>query len=234
MATTYIRSYEHENQASVYRNIYGWMTMALVVTALASLVSAQWLESSVAYQTFYFQQGGMWMLLIAPIVLVFVLSGMIHKLSFPAATAIFAAYAILMGLSLSPLLLVYTQVSIATTFFISAGMFGAMAAYGYITKSNLSTWGHFLFMALIGLIIASVVNLFLHSEKMDYVVSFIGILIFSGLTAYDSQKFKQLLAGYEGEITDEVKKIALIGALQLYLDFINLFLYLLRIFGKRR
>lgn len=214
--------------------MYGWMAMALVITALSAFVSAQWLETSVAYQTFYLQKGGMWILLIAPIVLVFVLSGMLDRLSFPAAASIFAAYAILLGMSLSPILLVYTEASLATTFFISAGMFGVMAVYGYVTKSNLSSWGNILIMALIGIIIASVVNFFLHNETMDYIISFIGIVLFSGLTAYDSQKFKALLAHYDGEITDEVKKIALIGALQLYLDFINLFLYLLRIFGKRR
>jgi hypothetical protein len=208
------------------------MTMALVISALASLVSMKWIETSVAYQNFLLGSG-MWVLLGASIVLVLVLAGRLQSLSFGAATGLFITYAVLTGMALTPIFLIYTQTSIVATFLITAGTFGAMSIYGYVTKANLSTLGHLLTMALIGLILATVVNLFLHSSTMSYILSYVGILIFCGLTAYDTQKYKELLRSYDGVITDEVRKIALLGAFELYLDFINLFLYLLRIFGKR-
>lgn len=234
MATTYIRSYAHENQATVFRNMYGWMTMALVISALSSLVSLKWLESSVAYRQFLFSSYGMFIMAGISIVLVIVLAGRLQKLSFGTATGIFIAYSILNGLWLAPIFLIYTQSSIVSTLLITAGTFGATSVYGYITKANLAKIGQICIMALLGLIIATVVNFFMHSETMQYIISYAGVLIFCGLTAYDTQKYKKLIMEYEGEITDEVKKIALLGALELYLDFINLFLYLLRIFGKRR
>jgi hypothetical protein len=197
------------------------MTMALVISALASLVSMKWIETSVAYQNFLLGSG-MWVLLGASIVLVLVLAGRLQSLSFGAATGLFITYAVLTGMALTPIFLIYTQTSIVATFLITAGTFGAMSVYGYVTKANLSTLGHLLTMALIGLILATVVNLFLHSSTMSYILSYVGILIFCGL-----------LRSYDGVITDEVRKIALLGAFELYLDFINLFLYLLRIFGKR-
>jgi hypothetical protein len=175
----------------------------------------------------------MWLLLGASIVLVLVLAGRLQRLSFGAATGLFITYAVLTGMALTPIFLVYTRASIATTFLITAGTFGAMSLYGYVTKANLSTLGHLLTMALIGLIIATVVNFFIHSSTMGYILSYVGILLFCGLTAYDTQKYKQLLRSYDGVITDEVRKIALLGAFELYLDFINLFLYLLRVLGKR-
>jgi hypothetical protein len=233
MATTYIRSYEHENQATVFRNIYGWMTMALVISALASMVSLRWIETSVTYQNFLFNGSGMWVLLGISIVLVLILAGRLQQLSFGAATGLFIAYACLTGVSLTPIFLIYTQESIVSTFLITAGAFGAMSLYGYTTKANLATLGHICMMALIGLIIATVVNLFLKSTTMSYVLSYVGILLFTGLTIYDTQKYKQILKQYDGEITDEVRKIALMGAFELYLDFINLFLYLLRVLGRR-
>lgn len=234
MATTYIRSYEHENQATVFRNMYGWMTMALVISALSSLVSWQLLESSVAYQHFMFGTLGTVILMGVSIVLVVVLAGRLHKLSFGAATGIFIAYSVLNGLWLSPIFLIYTQSSIVSTLLITAGTFGAMSLYGYISKSNLSSIGNICYMALLGLIIATVVNFFMHSEMMQYIISYAGVVVFCGLTVYDTQKYKKRIMEYEGEITDEVKKIALIGALELYLDFINLFLYLIRILGKKK
>ncbi len=234
MATTYIRSYAHENQATVFRNMYGWMSMALVISALSSLVSLKWLESSVAYQQFLFSTGGMIIMMVVAIVLVVILAGRLQKLSFGAATGIFIAYSILNGLWLAPIFLVFTQTSIVSTLLITAGTFGAISLYGYITEANLAKIGQICIMALFGLIIATVVNYFMQSERMQYIISYAGVLIFCGLTAYDTQKYKKIIMGYEGEITDEVKKIALLGALELYLDFINLFLYLLRILGKRR
>jgi hypothetical protein len=208
------------------------MAMALLISALASLVSLKWMETSVAYCNFL-QGSGMWLLLGASIVLVLVLAGRLQRLSFGAATGLFITYAVITGMALTPIFLIYTRASIATTFLITAGTFGAMSIYGYVTKANLSTLGHLLTMALIGLIIATVVNFFIHSSTMGYILSYVGILLFCGLTAYDTQKYKQLLRSYDGVITDEVRKIALLGAFELYLDFINLFLYLLRVLGKR-
>jgi FtsH-binding integral membrane protein len=233
MATTYIRSYEHENQAIVFRNIYGWMTMALLISALASLVSLKWIETSVTYSNFLLGGSGMWLLFGISIVLVLVLAGRLQRLSFGAATGLFITYAVVTGMALAPIFLIYTQTSIVYTFLITAGTFGAMSLYGFITKANLSTIGHLCAMALIGLILATVVNLFLKSDTMGYVLSYVGIVLFCGLTAYDTQKYKQLLKSYDSELTDEVRKLALLGAFELYLDFLNLFLYLLRVLGRR-
>jgi FtsH-binding integral membrane protein len=155
-------------------------------------------------------------------------------MSINTATALFIAYSILTGVTLASVFIVFTQESIAGVFFISAGTFAAISLYGYTTKRDLSNWRTYLLMGLIGLIIASVVNWFMHSEMLYWIISYVGVLVFVGLTAYDTQKIKQMaLVSYnqEGEIS---KKIALLGALTLYLDFINLFIYLLRIFGRRK
>jgi FtsH-binding integral membrane protein len=172
-------------------------------------------------------------LLILELVLVGVLSGAINKMTAVTATIIFSLYSILNGLTLACIFFAFTTESIANVFFIAAGTFAAMSAYGYFTKKDLTKIGNILIMALIGLIIASVVNIFLRSEMLYWISSYVGVLIFVGLIAYDTQKLKKLnVIGNEG--TDEDKKEAIIGALILYLDFINLFLYLLRIFGKRK
>ena len=234
MATTYIRSYAHENQVTVFRNMFGWMSMALVISALAALVSLKWLDSSVAYQNFLFGWNGMLTMVIASVVIVVLLAGRLHKLSFGMATGLFITYATLNGLWIAPVLLIYTATSVISTFLITAGTFAAMALYGSITDANLSKLGNICLMGLIGIIIASVVNFFIGSTVTQYVISYIAILVFCGLTAYDTWKYKKIIMGYDGEITDEIKKIALMGAFELYLDFINLFLYLLRIFGKKR
>ena len=155
-------------------------------------------------------------------------------MSINTATALFIAYSILTGVTLASIFIVFTQESIASVFFISAGTFAAISLYGYTTKRDLSNWRTYLLMGLIGLIIASVVNWFMHSEMLYWIISYVGVLVFVGLTAYDTQKIKQMaLVSYnqEGEIS---QKIALLGALTLYLDFINLFIYLLRIFGRRK
>ena len=198
-------------QATLMRNVYSWMTLALVITGLTAMYVAKSYEVG----------------------LVIYLSARIHRIAFSTATLLFIAYSILNGVTLSFIFMVYTASSIATTFFVTAGTFGVMALYGYVTKRDLTRIGNICIMALIGLIIASLVNLFLHNSMMDLIISGIGVLIFTGLTAYDSQKIKQLLTG-DIEVNDTTQKIALMGAMTLYLDFINLFLYLLRFLGDRK
>ena len=172
----------------------------------------------------------MWILFALEIGMVIYLSARIDKLSTGAAAALFYVYSILNGVMLTPIFLVYTGVSIATTFAITAGTFGAMTLFGYVTRQDLSKVGSFLFMALLGLIVCIVVNMFMHSSTMDLLISGAGVLIFVGLTAWDTQAIKRSCAEADPTM---VGKLATMGALSLYLDFINLFLYLLRFFGSR-
>ena len=176
----------------------------------------------------------MWGLLIAEIGLVWYLSARIRQISFTTATVLFIIYSILNGATLSVIFLAYTASSIANTFFITAGTFAATGIYGYVTKKDLSSLGSLCIMGVIGLIIATVVNIFLASDALTMVISYIGVALFVGLTAYDTQKIKRLLLSNDMEVNEETQKIALLGALTLYLDFINLFLYLLRILGDRK
>ncbi|WP_314054950.1 Bax inhibitor-1/YccA family protein [Porphyromonas catoniae] len=204
-----------------------WMTLGLAITGLASVFTV---DSGLVFRML---EGNMyWFLFIAEIALVWFLSARVMSLSLPVATGAFALYSILNGVTLSPIFLIYTSESIASTFFITAGTFGAMALYGYMTKRDLTRLGSLLFMALIGVIIATVVNIFLRSEILMWIITYAGIVLFVGLTAYDTQKVKQLAAqtAHDEELS---KKVSIIGALNLYLDFINLFLYLLRLFGRR-
>ena len=176
-----------------------------------------------------------WGLMIAEIGLVIYLSARIIKMSFLTAALSFAAYSILNGVTMSFIFFAYTMASIAQTFFITAGTFGAMAIVGFFIKKDLSIVGRALIMLLIGIIIATVVNIFLHSSGLALILNYLGVLVFTGLTAYDSQKIKEMmLAASEQGVTDQTQKLALLGSLSLYLDFINLFLYLLRIFGDRK
>lgn len=163
--------------------------------------------------------------------MVAVLAARIHKLSLATATVMFIAYSIINGVTMSLLFLLYTSESIASTFFITAGTFGAISAYGYFTKKDLSSLGSILIMALIGILIASLVNIFLESSTLYWIISYVGVAIFVGLTAYDTQKIKESIMN--SDVNETAYKIALMGALELYLDFINLFIYLLRIFGDR-
>jgi len=173
-----------------------------------------------------------WVALLAPLGFVMFLSFRINRMSLGAAQATFWGYAALMGVSLAPVLLLYTGASVAQTFFITAATFGAMSLYGYTTKRDLSGLGSFLFMGLIGLIIASVVNIFLASSMMQWVISVAGVLIFTGLTAYDTQWIKEMyVANDDGTVSG---RKAILGALKLYLDFINLFMMLMRLMGDRR
>jgi len=177
-------------QSTLMRNVYSWMTLALVITGFVSLYMAksQTLLSMIMQNSML-----LWILLIAEIGLVIFLSARIHRISFTTATLLFIAYSILNGVTMAFIFLIYTMTSIATTFFVTAGTFGVMALYGYVTKKDLSRIGNICIMALIGLIIATVVNIFLKNTMMDLIISGIGILLFVGLTAYDSQKIKQLL-----------------------------------------
>ena len=209
------------------RKVYTWMTLALLITGVTAfgVASSPTLFMSLSKM--------MWGLIIAELALVFILSGAINRLSLGTATLMFIGYSVLNGAMLSSIFLVYEPMVIAKVFFITAGTFGAMAVYGYTTKKDLTSMGKILFMALIGLVIATVVNMFLKSPGFDYILSYIGVAIFIGLTAWDSQKIKEMLQT-QYDMSEGAQKLALLGALTLYLDFINLFLYLLRIFGNNR
>ena len=211
------------------RSVYYWMAGALAITGLTAMLVA----NNPALLNFLFSSPTLvWGLLIGEIVLVLILSAAINRLSFSTATLLFILYSVVNGVTLSSIFVVYTQGSIASTFFITAGMFGGLALYGSVTKKDLSGMGRFLFMTLIGLIIASIVNIFMHSEMLYWITTFVGVLVFAGLTAWDAQKIQQM-ALMADDVNESTQKMALLGALTLYLDFINLFLYLLRIFGKR-
>jgi len=218
-------------QAAFMRKVYAIMALGLGATGLTALV----VFNSTAATQFIFGGGAgvFYGLLIAELVMVWTFASLARRLSAVGAAALFYVYAIMNGLTLSVIFLRYTQGSIASTFFVTAGTFGAMSAYGYITKRDLTGVGSFMMMGLFGLIIASIVNLFMGSEMLYWAITYFGILVFVGLTAYDTQKIKELnVIGNAG--TDEDHKEAIHGALILYLDFINLFLYLLRLLGRRR
>jgi FtsH-binding integral membrane protein len=210
------------------RKVYVWMTLALVITGL----TAYGVATTPAMRQIFVSSGLFWVLAIAELAIVFGVTAAINRISLTTATLLFTLYSVINGLLLSSIFLVYTATSIASVFFITAGTFGAMALVGYTTKTDLSSMGKILFMALIGLIIASVVNIFVGSKGLDLIISYVGVLIFVGLTAWDTQKIKNMLLEAP-DASESMQKIALLGALTLYLDFINPFIYLLRIFGKR-
>ena len=217
-------------QRTLMKNVYWWMALALVVTGLSAFYTA----SSPRLLDAIFGSGLFIGLIIAELIMVIVLSARINKMSFVAAGIVFVIYSIVNGLTLSSILIAYTMESVASTFFITAGTFAAMAIVGTVTKKDLSSIGQILFMALIGIIIATIVNIFLKSSMMSYIISYVGVAVFVGLTAYDAQKIKNMIHQYGTDLSDDNMKLALMGSLSLYLDFINLFLYLLRIFGSRR
>lgn len=211
------------------RKVYVWMTLALVITGITAYGVA---NSPGILQAIYTNKILFFGMIIAEFALVIGVSAAINKLSLATATLMFVLYSVINGALMSYIFLAYTASSVATVFFITAGTFAAMAVVGYTTKTDLSSMGKYLFMALIGLIIATVVNLFVKSDGMTLILSYIGVLVFVGLTAWDSQKIKQMLL-QAADAGEGAQKLALLGALTLYLDFINLFIYLLRIFGKR-
>jgi FtsH-binding integral membrane protein len=213
-----------------FAKVYSWMTAGLALTALASVMT---LSSETMLNLIFGNRLAFYALILGELGLVVALSAAINRISAATATLMFLAYSALNGVTFATIFLIYTKSSIASTFFVAAGTFAAMSVYGYVTKRDLTGWGSFFFMGLIGIIIASVVNIFLHSTMIYWITSYIGVFVFVGLTAYDTQKIKQIgQAGFadgEGE-----RKAAILGALRLYLDFINLFLMLLRVMGNRR
>ena len=214
--------------SALMRKVFIWMALALVITGVTAYGVATTPSLLIAIVT---NKALFWGLIIAELALVFAVSGAINRLSLATATLLFVLYSVVNGATLSVIFLAYSMPAIIQTFFITAGTFGVMALVGYTTKTDLTSLGKLLFMALIGLVIATVVNMFVGSTGFDYILSYVGVLIFVGLTAYDTQKIKQMCmqAPDAGE-----HKLALLGALSLYLDFINLFLYLLRIFGNNK
>lgn len=226
-----IRQQEMTNASTfkvLMRKVYLWMTLALMITGITAAGVA---NSPNILALIYSSQVVMWGIIIAEFGLVIYISARLEKLSLSTATTLFALYSILNGVMLSSIFLLYSTAIISKVFFITAGTFGITALYGYATKKDLSSLGNILFMALIGLVIATVVNVFMKSAMFDLILSYIGVIIFVGLTAWDSQKIKHMMM-VQQDADESAQKLALIGALSLYLDFINLFLYLLRIFGR--
>ena len=215
---------------SFVANVFSYMTLALVITGVA----AYWFAAS--GNLLALLQGSsllMWGVMLAPIGMVLIMSFAFNRLSFAALMGLFLAYSLVNGISLSVIFLIYSSAAISKVFFITAGLFATMAIVGYTTKTDLTKLGSILMMAVIGIVIASLVNYFLESAAFDYLISCGGVLVFTGLVAYDTQKVKRIGAGVEYG-TATAGKLALMGALSLYLDFINLFLFLLRVFGGRR
>ncbi|MCI6619501.1 MAG: Bax inhibitor-1/YccA family protein [Prevotella sp.] len=211
------------------RKVYLWMTLALVITAVTAYGVA---TSPNLMMAIYTNKAIMWGLILGELALVIGITSAIRRLSLTTATLLFILFSVINGAMLSSIFAVYSSMLITKVFLITAGTFGVMALYGYTTKRDLSSIGRLLFMGLIGIIIATVVNVFfVKSPGMDLIISYIGVLIFVGLTAWDTQKIKQMLAMHT-DVDESAQKTALLGALTLYLDFINLFLYLLRIFGR--
>lgn len=210
--------------------VYSWMAMALVITGVTAYYVA---HSETLLTAIVTNQILFWGLVIAELGLVIGLSAAINKLSLTTATLMFVLYSLINGATMSFIFLAYTASSVTNVFLITAGTFAAMAAFGYFTKTDLTSLGKILMMALIGVIIATIVNIFTKSEGLTVILNYVGVLVFVGLTAYDSQKIKQMLQTAP-DASESSQKIALLGALSLYLDFINLFLYLLRILGSRR
>ena len=229
LRTRSVDSVAAEQQRFMVR-VYNWMTAGLAITGFMAF----YVSNNETIMNIIFGNPIMpIVLMIAQIGLVFWLASRVMQMSVSQATGVFMLYAGLTGVTFSFIFVVYTSASITSTFLVTAGTFGAMSLYGYTTKKDLTSWGSFLFMGLIGIIIASVVNMFMQSNMMHMIITYAGVLIFVGLTAYDTQKIKETnILGNEG--TDEDTKEAIRGALTLYLDFINLFLMLLRLMGDRR
>ena len=221
---------------SFMAKVFTWMTAAMIITA----VTALWFASSPELiGSLISPTGGMsilgWIVMLAPLGFVLLMSMGFQRLSPAIMTLLFVAFSILMGMSLSFILLIYTASSVFQTFFIAGGMFGLMAVLGYTTKTDLTKFGSIMMMGLFGIIIAMVINIFLGSSTLEYIISIIGVLVFTGLTAYDVQKLKRIGAGIGPEAGGaDARKLSILGALTLYLDFINLFLFLLRFMGDRR
>lgn len=216
--------------AKLFRSVFVWMSLALAATGL----TANYVANYLLMHPDMYSQGLFIGLCIAEVAIVFILSARINKMSFATAGIMFAIYSVLNGATMSILFLVYTMSSIASTFFVTAGTFAVMAIIGTTTKMDMTKFHSLFTMALVGLIIATIVNLFWANSMLYWAITYIGVLLFVGLTAYDAQRIKNMLQLYGHEENESTQKIALMGSLALYLDFINLFIYLLRILGTRR
>ena len=208
-------------------SVYNYMVSGLALTGIVALL----VVSSPTALQMIFGTPLKWVVMLAPLGFVFFFAAKIHSMKASTAQAVFWVFAVLMGLSMSSIFVAYTGTSIARVFFITAGTFAAMSLYGYTTKKDLSGFGSFLIMGLIGIVIASLVNIFLESSALHFVISVVGVLVFTGLTAYDTQRIKEIYNAYDA--SDVQSKKAIMGALNLYLDFINLFIMLLSLFGNR-
>lgn len=232
ITNAYSREHELDMSAAfpvLMRKVYLWMTLALAITGFTAYYVA---HSETLLMAIFTNQIVFWMLIIAELGLVIGLSAAINRLSLTMATLLFVLYSVVNGATMSFIFLAYTASSITNVFLITAGTFAAMALFGYFTKTDLTSLGKYLMMGLIGIIIATIVNLFTKSSGLTIILNYLGVLVFVGLTAYDAQKIKQMLLTAP-DASEDSQKIALLGALSLYLDFINLFIYLLRLFGKR-
>ncbi|MEO9527144.1 Bax inhibitor-1/YccA family protein [Roseibium sp.] len=211
--------------------VYNYMTIGLALTGFLALGTYMVADSNPAVAQTLFSGPLYFVLLFAPLGMVLWLSARIQSMSASTARTMFLAYAAIMGISLAPIFMAYTGGSIARVFFITAAAFGSLSLFGYTTKKDLSGWGSFLFMGLIGIVLASIVNIFMASSALQFAISVIGVLVFAGLTAYDTQQIKEMY--YEGDSSEVATKKSVMGALRLYLDFINMFLMLLSLFGNR-
>lgn len=224
------------NERTILRSAFAWMALAMVLTTLASLLFAfvPQLTSMLLEPTeFGFKPTILaYVVMFAPLIFVFAMSLGINKMSLPVLIGTFVAYSLINGISFSFIFFIYEIGSIFKVFLSTTALFAVMAIAGYATKTDLSKLGSILMIGLIGIVIASLINLFMHSAKMDYIISILGVIIFTGLTAYDVQKIKNMGSEYQGDVMS--KKMGIMGALTLYLDFINLFLFLLRLFGGRK
>jgi len=224
-----LAQYKVREQSFVTR-VYGWMCFALAITAFSAFYVA---SDRVLLKMIFANRMIFFGLIVAELLAVIFMTAAINKISSFTATCLFVSYSVLNGVTLSVILLVYTATSVASAFFATSATFAVMSCWGWYTKKDLTTLGSLCSMALIGIIIASIVNLFLQNSMMYWITTYVGVLVFVGLTAYDTQKIKQMSASFEAG-SEQAKKSALLGALALYLDFINLFLMLLRIFGDRK
>lgn len=224
------REITNEVFSVLLKNVYAWMALALGLTGVA----AMYVSNNQTILEYLFEHLGLLMgLFIAELVVAIVFMALFKRLSFNTASILFGFYSLLTGISLGPIFLLFTKESIALTFFVTAGTFGAMSLYGYFTKRDLSPWGRYLLMGLFGIIIASVANIFLQSTRVEWITTYVGVVVFVLFTAYDTQNIKNVLAEKE-EVDESSLKLALYGSFMLYLDFINLFLELLKLLGKRK
>ncbi len=233
----YIQSQEETAAISktFMSSVFSWMFAALAITSVVAFYFGNSIDliTLLVDPTLGKMTGLGYLVMFSPLAFILVMSFGFNKLSYPVLLFIFLLFAAVMGMSLSFIFLAYTSSSIFGTFVAASGMFGVMALVGYTTKTDLTKFGSIMMMGLVGIVIASIINMFMQSSQMDYIISFIGVLVFTGLTAYDVQKLKNIGAGIQFG-TAAASKLVIMGALNLYMDFINLFLMLLRLFGDRK